>query len=41
MAKALDATTVSADGQNLKIRMELSNDLLLSLLRSNAFSFQM
>ena len=41
MAKALDATSVSADGNNLKIRTQLPYDLLLSLLRSNAFSFQM
>jgi len=41
MAKAIDATTVSADGDNLKIRAQFSTELLLSLLRSNAFSFQM
>ena len=41
MAKALDATSVSADGDHLKIRMQLSNELLQLLLQSNAFSFQM
>ncbi len=41
MAKAIDATSVSADGEHLKIRAQFSTDLLLSLLRSNAFSFQM
>ena len=41
MAKAIDATTVSADGNNLKIRAQFSNDLLIALLRSNAFVFQM
>jgi len=41
MAKALDATTVSADGDHLKIRAQFSTELLTSLLRSNAFSFQM
>jgi len=41
MAKAIDATSVSADGDHLKIRTQLTNDLLTALLRSNAFSFQM
>lgn len=41
MAKAIDATSVAADGDHLKIRTQLSSDLLLALLRSNAFSFQM
>ncbi len=41
MAKAIDATSVSADGEHLKIRAQFSTDLLLSLLRGNAFSFQM
>jgi len=41
MVKAIDATSVSADGDHLKIRMQFSSELLLALLRSNAFSFQM
>jgi hypothetical protein len=41
LARALDATSVSADGNNLKIRTQISDDLLLSLLRSNSFAFQM
>ena len=41
LAKALDATSVTADGDHLKIRTQISEDLLLALLRSNTFSFQM
>ena len=37
MAKVIDGTSISADGDHLKIRTQLPNDLLLSLLRSNAF----
>ncbi|HTQ85583.1 MAG TPA: hypothetical protein VMI93_05195 [Candidatus Solibacter sp.] len=41
VAKALDATTVSADGDHLKIRTQLADDLLLSLLRSGTLSLPM
>ena len=41
MARVIDGTSVSADGDHLKIHMQLPDDLLLSLLRSNAFSTHM
>jgi hypothetical protein len=41
MARVIDATSVSADGDHLKIRTQLSNDLVLSLLRNSAFATHM
>jgi hypothetical protein len=41
MARVIDATSVSAEGDRLKIRTQLPDDLLLSLLRNNAFSTHM
>ncbi|HVN08831.1 MAG TPA: hypothetical protein VMV61_07665 [Patescibacteria group bacterium] len=41
MAKVIDGTSVSADGDHLKVRTQLSSDLVISLLRTNAFSTHM
>jgi hypothetical protein len=41
VARAIDATSISADGDNLKIRTQLSDDLLQTLLQRNAFTLQM
>ena len=38
VARAIDATSVSADGDHLKIRTQLSDDLLSALLKSSGFS---
>jgi hypothetical protein len=40
-ARAIDATSVSADGDHLKIHTQLSDDLLQTLLQRNAFALQM
>ncbi|HUJ39031.1 MAG TPA: hypothetical protein VLW54_00685 [Candidatus Acidoferrales bacterium] len=37
MAQVIDGTSVSADGDHLKIHIQIGNDLLLSLLHNNAF----
>jgi hypothetical protein len=41
MARVIDATSVSADGDHLKIRTQLSDDLLRALLNQGAFSLHM
>ena len=40
-ARAIDATSISADGDHLKIHTQLSDDLLQTLLQRNAFALQM
>jgi len=41
LARAIDATSVSADGDHLKVHTQLSDDLLLTLLQKNAFTLKM
>ena len=41
MARVIDNTSVSADGDHLKIRTQLSDDLLHALLERGAFSLRM
>jgi hypothetical protein len=41
LAQVIDATTVSADGDHLKIRMQISSDLLHALLERGTFSLRM
>ncbi len=41
MARVIDGTSVSANGDHLKIRTQIPDDLLLSLLRNNAFATHM
>jgi hypothetical protein len=41
MARVIDATSVSADGDHLRIRSQISDDLLQSLLARGAFSLRM
>jgi hypothetical protein len=41
LARAIDATSVSAEGDHLKIRTQLNEDLLAALLKRNAFAVRM
>jgi len=41
MARVIDATTVSADGDHLKIHTQLSDDLLHALLEKGTFNLRM
>jgi len=41
LAQVIDATTVSADGDHLKIRTQISGDLLHTLLERGTFSIRM
>jgi hypothetical protein len=41
LAKVIDSTTVVAEGDRLKVRIQLSEDLLAALLKRNSFAVRM